>query len=121
MQYKYFKQHEFDSPDLPGSGCEMALALVVALDKVRAKLGKPMKVNSGYRTEAHNKEVGGVSNSQHRKGYAADIHIDNQDMGDRIMALFIEEVGIKCGIGRYNSFIHLDVRKWRARWDNRTI
>ena len=43
------------------------------LDPLRQAYGKPIKVNSGYRSKALNKAVGGVSNSQHLDGMAADI------------------------------------------------
>ena len=43
------------------------------LDPLREAYGKPIKVNSGYRSTALNKKVGGVSNSQHKEGKAADI------------------------------------------------
>lgn len=43
------------------------------LDPIREKLGKPITVTSGYRSEKLNKEVGGVSNSDHKFGYAADL------------------------------------------------
>lgn len=43
------------------------------LDPARERLGKPIMVNSGYRCPLKNKAVGGVPNSQHLKGEAADI------------------------------------------------
>lgn len=43
------------------------------LDPVREAWGKPIRVNSGYRCPQLNKVVGGVANSQHLKGEAADI------------------------------------------------
>lgn len=43
------------------------------LDPLRAAYGKPVEVTSGYRCPALNKAVGGVSNSVHQLGYAADI------------------------------------------------
>lgn len=43
------------------------------LDPLRQAYGKPINVNSGYRSKALNKSVGGVSNSQHLEGKAADI------------------------------------------------
>lgn len=43
------------------------------LDSIREKLGKPILVNSGYRCPVLNKMVGGVANSQHQKGLAADL------------------------------------------------
>ena len=43
------------------------------LDNIREKLGKPIQVSSGYRCPMLNKAVGGVANSQHQKGLAADL------------------------------------------------
>lgn len=43
------------------------------LDGIREKIGIPILVNSGYRSPILNKAVGGVVNSQHQKGLAADI------------------------------------------------
>lgn len=43
------------------------------LDTIREKLGKPILVSSGYRCPMLNKAVGGVANSQHQKGLAADL------------------------------------------------
>ena len=47
--------------------------LVAILQKIRDRFGKPIIINSAYRSAAHNRKVGGVSNSQHVKGTAADI------------------------------------------------
>lgn len=44
------------------------------LDPLRIAYGKPIKVTSGYRSKKLNKAVGGVSNSEHLFGKAADIH-----------------------------------------------
>ena len=43
------------------------------LDPARQRYGGPVLVNSGYRCPKHNAEVGGVPNSQHMRGEAADI------------------------------------------------
>ena len=43
------------------------------LDPAREKLGVPVLVSSGYRCPQLNKIVGGVSNSQHMRGEAADL------------------------------------------------
>ena len=47
----------------------------MVLDPLRRLYGHPIKINSCYRCEKLNKQVGGVSNSWHLKGNAADIHI----------------------------------------------
>lgn len=49
----------------------------MVLDPLRRLYGQPIKINSGYRCEQLNKLVGGVSNSWHLKGNAADIHISS--------------------------------------------
>ena len=117
---KYFKYTEFDSPDSPGSGVNIDDKLLIILDIIRLKYGKPITVNSGYRTKIHNEAVGGVPNSQHRLGKAADLHIPNQKTGD-LFEKIAKENGAK-GIGRYNSFIHVDTRETEqiAEWDLRT-
>lgn len=51
----------------------MPSVLLVALDVLRAKVGVPLRVNSGWRCEWHNRRVGGVENSKHIIGCAADI------------------------------------------------
>ena len=43
------------------------------LDPLRARWGKPLKVNSGYRCPRLNAAVGGVITSQHTKGEAVDV------------------------------------------------
>jgi uncharacterized protein YcbK (DUF882 family) len=43
------------------------------LDPLREAYGKPIVINSGYRSPRLNKLVGGVARSQHTKGQAADI------------------------------------------------
>ena len=46
------------------------------LEPLRVAMGEPIRVSSGYRCEKLNKAVGGVYNSQHLKGQAADLCID---------------------------------------------
>lgn len=47
--------------------------LAYYLDGIREKLGKPIFISSGYRCRILNKSVGGVANSQHQYGLAADL------------------------------------------------
>lgn len=46
------------------------------LEPLRSAMNEPIIISSGYRCEQLNRAVGGVSNSQHTKGQAADICID---------------------------------------------
>lgn len=53
------------------------------LDPIRAKLGKPITVSSGFRSEALNKAINGAKGSQHLQGEAADIECyDNRKLWD---------------------------------------
>lgn len=45
----------------------------LVLDSTRDKIGMPIQVTSGYRSIALNRAVGGVHNSQHITGCAADL------------------------------------------------
>ena len=74
---RWFKEKEFackccgELPPLARANVEALVREV--LDPVREQLGKAIIVNSGYRCPKHNKEVGGVRNSQHLKGEAAGV------------------------------------------------
>ena len=46
------------------------------LEPLRVAMNEPIKIGSGFRSAALNKAVGGVGNSQHMKGQAADLCID---------------------------------------------
>ena len=59
------------------------------IDPLREKVGA-IRVNSGYRTPAYNKQIGGATNSQHCRGEAADIFPLEKDI-DNVFALIIRE------------------------------
>lgn len=89
--------------------------LVAALEELRALLGgRPIRINSGVRCAAHNRAVGGVRESLHVAGKAADIVVAGVAPG--AVAAAAERVGALKGIGRYGGFTHVDVRSRRARW-----
>lgn len=60
------------------------------LDPLREKFGKPIIVNSGYRSPALNKAVKGAANSQHVSGQAADITSGSKFSNKRIFTLVQE-------------------------------
>jgi uncharacterized protein YcbK (DUF882 family) len=88
---------------------------VAKLQKLRNDLGSPIKITSAYRCPDHNTKVGGSSKSRHMKGDATDIQVRGMDP---------LEVQDACehfdGLGRYNTFTHIDSRGNRSRWDKRT-
>jgi uncharacterized protein YcbK (DUF882 family) len=89
------------------------------LEHMRIELGFPIFINSGYRCPNHNREVGGASRSWHLL-FATDIR-PGDDAGiqhtEALQALYTlaEEMGFG-GIGRYETFLHLDLRPEPARW-----
>jgi uncharacterized protein YcbK (DUF882 family) len=117
---KFFKGTEFacNGPECEGLinvGNGISPRLMNVLDAIRERIGQPIYINSGYRCPVHNKEVGGVTNSQHVDGTAADLNYDGIDVD--YLAQVAEECGAD-GIGKYWSqgFVHVDVRGYAARW-----
>lgn len=95
---------------------DVDLHLVGLLDALRNILNEPIHVLSGCRCEKHNDKCGGVKNSQHKLGKAADIRVDG--LSPRKLAEFIEKETclVFGGIGIYSTFVHVDVRQGKARW-----
>lgn len=90
------------------------MKLVERLQKLRDKVGKPITIVSGYRSEDYNRKCGGAPKSQHLLGKAVDIHISG--MSPKRVAKLAEEIGFD-GIGIYSTFTHMDVRGYKARWN----
>ena len=112
---KNFKVREFACKD----GSDVIFisdGLVEVLQKIRDHFGKPVNINSAYRTVTYNKKVDGAAYSQHLYGTAADISISGVSPKD--VAAFAETLMPKYGgIGIYNSFTHIDVRATKSRWN----
>ena len=89
---------------------------VAILQAVRDYFGKPVTINSAYRTPAYNKKVGGASASQHVKGTACDIVVSGVPAS--AVAAFLEAKYPKNGIGQYSTFTHIDTRGWKSYWKN---
>lgn len=114
---KYFTDDELKCKccgNLPENGIDQRLLQV--LDAIREKIGKPVYLSCAYRCPPHNAEVGGVPNSQHVQGCAADILLPD-DMTVDQLATIAEECGAD-GIGTYydDQFVHVDTRGYTARW-----
>ena len=61
------------------------------LQPLRDHLGKPVVVSSGYRCKDLNRNVGGVENSQHLKGEAADIKVRDREELIDVMRYIMDE------------------------------
>ena len=109
---KNFKLKEFQCKD--GSQLvKIDSELLHKLQKLRDSIGKPIIINSGYRTPEYNKKVGGAKNSHHMKGQAVDIRISG--LKPEEIAKIAEKVGFT-GIGIYRNFTHLDIRPVKTKW-----
>ena len=112
---KNFKVSEFRCKD--GSDVIfISPELVLILQAIRDHFGKPVKINSAYRTPPYNKKVKGATYSQHCYGTAADIRVTGvkpKDVADYAETLLVG----KGGIGVYNNFTHIDVREVKSRWN----
>lgn len=73
--------------------CALAMLAERVLDPARKALGMPVMVTSGYRSAALNKAVGGVANSQHCKGEAADLYAGSARTNSHL-ARIIYELGV---------------------------
>lgn len=89
--------------------------LVNVIERARQHFNKPITINCGCRCEKHNKAVGGVSHSQHLVGCAADIAVDGV-LPEETLHYFTSCYPDELGLGLYATFVHVDIRKNKSRW-----
>jgi len=87
--------------------------LIDWLQDRRNFVGKPMKVNSGFRCTKYNKKVSIAEKSYHMTGKAADLSVEGMS-SKQLLELF----KFSDGLGEYpgRHFVHVDVRGFKARW-----
>lgn len=94
---RFFRMEEFACRccgQLPPFAKENVEALVAeVLDPLRERLGRPIRVNSGYRCAERNAAVGGATGSQHLKGEAADICGRSPEENMRMARMLMERRG----------------------------
>lgn len=93
--------------------------LVFLLQLIRSHFRSPVNIHSAYRTEAHNKAIGGSSASYHLTGQAADFDVSGVPaavVGAYVDSILPDRLGIEIAVD--GSYIHVDVRtsRWRA-WE----
>ena len=116
MNLNHFTLSEFDSPDLPHSGKNMDSEFLSKLELAREYANIPFKITSGYRTKEHNSKVGGVQNSSHLIGVAADIAVSSGNERYIILNALIKAGFKRLGIAK--TFIHCDtdINKPNSVW-----
>lgn len=132
---EHFSRWEFrchcsdQSPQHCHGTAPVSMELVYALEHLRqtitrkmAKLlgheiegGCPIDVRSGFRCIPWNEECGGVPDSQHVLGLAADISVEGLTPHD-LITIAKEEHSFG-GTGEYGTFVHLDMGPSGRRWD----
>lgn len=112
----HFKVKEFHSKHDPTDVVKVDERLLTLLERIRAHVGKPVHVNSGYRSPEYNATLKNASpRSQHCNGKAADIWVEG--VTPKQIAEIAEcYLGSSGGIGIYKNFTHVDVREGCARW-----
>ena len=110
----HFSSSEFEC----NCGCgfdEIDLELIDVLEILRKHFGTYVMITSGCRCKSHNANVGGAKRSQHLKGTAADIRV-NGIVPAVVYTYLADQYPNSYGLGRYNTFTHIDVRSRKARW-----
>lgn len=114
----HFQAWEFQCPccgRLPEQG--ISRQLLDRLEALRARLGRPIRVTSGYRCPKYNAAVPGAADgSLHQSGEAADIQVNGVD--PPALLVHAHAVGFT-GLGLYKTHVHVDVRPSLAGWDAR--
>lgn len=112
---RHFKVKEFACSD--GSDpIFIARALPLVLEYIRTRVGKPVVINSAYRTPGKNQAVGGAVHSQHLYGTAADLGTVAGYTPAEMAAIAREVMPDWGGVGVYDWGIHVDVREKKADW-----
>lgn len=116
---EHFRVYEFACTD--GSApVFISQTLVELLENIRVHFGRPVTITSGYRTVSYNASLKNSSKkSQHCNGLAADIKVEGhtpKEVYDYACSL----LGDHGGVGIYNTFVHVDVRAVKSRFDYRT-
>lgn len=90
------------------------IALARQLQRARNQIGRPFIINSWYRPPRINQAVGGVSNSQHLYGRAADIQVpgfSGRRVANAVMSWWPGGIGI---YSHLPNVVHLDVGRRRT-------
>ena len=122
-----FRVSEYVNPTLARGGRRAYLDAEIAhhIQRIRSGLGRPLIVNSAFRSPEHNDAVGGASYSRHLYGDGVDIDVDqlNSNADVRAQEVFNEamdvgvdfvapliETSVTVGGEPRVSWVHLDDR-----------
>jgi hypothetical protein len=90
--------------------------LAATLEQVKALLGgKPVMINSGFRSKQVNDSVGSKDTSQHRIGCAADIRVPGMTPNEVVKAIIASDIGYDQLIREFDSWTHISVPDMPSR------
>jgi hypothetical protein len=90
--------------------------LAATLEQVKTLLGgKPVMINSGFRSKQVNDSVGSKDTSQHRIGCAADIRVPGMTPNEVVQALIKSDIGYDQLIREFDSWTHISVPDMPSR------
>ena len=96
---------------------ENILKVAKVLEVYREFLNCPIQITSGWRSEKYNKSIGGASQSTHIDGLAIDFIPQGQQISKVYEMLDkIHMGGLECA-----DWIHIDLRSYIARFDEKNI
>lgn len=111
----HFNRSEFSCFCRCGFDC-VDKDLLNVLEMIRDEFEQPVIITSGNRCQDYNDTIpGSAPNSQHTKGMAADIKVKNtepSEVYEYLNFMFPDTFGL----GLYKTWVHVDVRKDKARW-----
>lgn len=116
----YFNRSEFACKC--GCGFEAVdKQLLELLTTIRSHYEKQLHISSACRCLSHNRAVGSKDTSQHVRGLAADFYINRVSPLELFEWIDSNIALDKYGLGVYNDFVHLDVRRGdKKRWFKRS-
>jgi putative chitinase len=79
------------------------------LEEVRALLGKPLLINSCYRSEQINNSVGSKSTSQHRVGCATDFRVNGMTPDEVVKAIIASDLNFDQIIREFDRWTHISI------------
>jgi putative chitinase len=86
------------------------MRLAVFLEQVKTVLGgKPIMVNSAFRSKAVNDAVGSKDSSQHRVGCAADLRVPGMTPNEVVQAIIASDLGFDQVIREFDRWTHISV------------
>jgi hypothetical protein len=116
-----YKEATYTSKKMPNVPSEnelkaMKLVALLCFEPMRKWYGKPLKVNSFFRSKEVNKAVGGASTSQHLFGEAIDLTTGSKEDNKKLFEWAKANLTFDQAINEYDySWIHISYRSGKNR------